>query len=137
MESSDRLEVLKQLERGEINAGEAEARLTAPAPVERVDTPPLDRTQLPAWVWQLGIWTLSAGVLVVVSGAWIIATTVRANILWLLFGVPIVLLGSLIIAIGASTFAGHWLYSTSTSKMRATGANRFAWVFLFQWGCSV
>lgn len=110
MESSDRLEVLKQLERGEINANEAEVRLNAPSPVERVDTPPFDRTQLPAWVWQLGIWALSAGVLVVVFGAWIIATTVRANILWLIFGVPIVLLGSLIIAIGASTFAGHWLY---------------------------
>jgi hypothetical protein len=110
MESSDKLEVLKQLERGEISASEAEARLNAPPTVERVDTPPFDRTQLPAWVWHLGIWTLSVGVLVVVFGAWIIAATVHANILWLVFGVPIVLLGSLIIAIGASTFAGHWLY---------------------------
>lgn len=110
MESADELEVLRQLERGEINAGEAEARLNASPVIERTDTPPFDRTQLPMWIRQIGLWTLFIGVLTIVLGTWIVAATVHANFLWLIVGLPIILLGSLISAIGASTFSGHWLY---------------------------
>lgn len=110
MESADELEVLRQLERGEISAGEAAARLNAPPVIERTDTPPFDRTQLPTWIQQIGIWTLFIGVLMIVLGTWIVAATVHANVLWLIVGLPIILLGSLVSAIGASTFSGHWLY---------------------------
>lgn len=109
MEISDTLGVLKQLERGEISAREADARLNTP-PLARLAAPPFDKSELPAWLrWAWSI-PLFGGTLIVVFGAWIIAATARANMLWFLLGVPIVLLGSLVIIIGASVFSGHWLY---------------------------
>lgn len=110
MENSDALKVLKQLERGEINADQAEARLNAPPVIERVEKPPFDRTQLPGWVHRIGVWTLFVGVLTIVCGAWIITVTYRTNIFLFLIGLAVVLWGTLLTALGAGTFTGHWIY---------------------------
>lgn len=125
MENSDQLGILKQLERGEISASEADARLNEPPLVEQIESPPFDRAQLPAWVGQIGFWAILIGVLVVILGTWIIAVTARANILWFLLGLPIVLLGALIISIGASAFSGHWLYVNVENSRRKNKSVRF------------
>jgi hypothetical protein len=125
MENLDTLGVLKQLERGEISATEADARLNAPS-VERIEMPPFDKTELPHWVrWAGGI-PLIVGTLIVVFGTWIIAATARTNILWFLLGIPIVLLGSLVIIIGASAFSGHWLYVNVEESRKNRHPVRFA-----------
>ena len=124
MENSDTLGVLKQLERGEISATEADARLNAPS-VERIATPPFDKSALPYWVRMAWSISLVIGTLIVVFGAWIIAATARANILWFLLGIPIVLLGSLVIMIGASAFSGHWLYVNVEESRKNRHAVRF------------
>lgn len=111
MDNSDTLGILEQLERGEINASEADARLNAPRPViERDFTPRVDERDVPEWIRRLWVYPLLAGVLLVGFGAWIIVATVHANILWWLLGLPIVLLGSLVLAIAASARSGHWLF---------------------------
>ncbi len=129
MDNASTLGVLRQLERGEISAREADTRLTAPPLVERVDAPPFERVQIPAWAERIGIVVLTAGIAIVWFGAWIIAATVRANILWLLFGLPLVLLGSLLLAIGASGFSGHWLYVNVEPSRQHRRAFRFAFPF--------
>jgi hypothetical protein len=50
------------------------------------------------------------GILIVCFGAWVIASTLHANVLWFLLGLPMVLLGSLLIAIAASARSAHWVY---------------------------
>lgn len=125
MENSDTLGVLKQLERGEISASEADARLNAPS-VERIATPPFDKSELPYWVRMAWSIALIVGTLIVVLGTWIIAATAHANILWFLLGIPIVLLGSLIIMLGASVFSGHWLYVNVEESRKNRHAVRFA-----------
>ena len=111
MDNSITLGILRQLERGEINANEAEARLETPVPqIERDLKPRLDEVDVPDWVRQLWIYPLTAGVLLVGFGGWVIAATVDANALWWLIGLPIVLLGSLVVAIAASAWSRHWLY---------------------------
>jgi hypothetical protein len=125
MENSDTLGVLRQLERGEISATEADARLNAPS-VERIETPPFDKSELPYWVRMAWSIPLIVGTLIVVFGTWIIAATVRANILWFLLGIPIVLLGSLVIIIGASAFSGHWLYVNVEESRKNRHPVRFA-----------
>ncbi len=111
MDNSDTLGILEQLERGEIDAREADARLNAPRPViERADAPREDARDVPEWIRRLWVYPLLAGVLLVGFGAWIIVATVHANILWWLLGLPIVLLGSLVLAIAASARSGHWLF---------------------------
>jgi hypothetical protein len=126
MTSSSTLEILKKLEHGEISAAEANDQLTTPPTVERIDAPPFDRTQLPWWIQQVGLWTWFGGTLMVCLGAWIVAATVHTNILWFFIGVPIVLLGALIISIGASTFAGHWLYVNVENTHKRHNNVRFA-----------
>jgi len=109
MDNLGTIDILKKLERGEISAHQANERLDAP-PVERIDSPPLDKMELPRWVRAIWYGTLAVGTLIVVFGAWIMAASANTNIFWFLLGVPIVLIGSLVIVIGASAFSGHWLY---------------------------
>ena len=109
MDNSDTLGILQQLERGEINANEADARLNAPT-VERNYDPRFEETDAPSWVRRLWVYPLIAGLLLVGLGAWIIVATVHANILWFLLGLPIVLLGAVVLSIAASARSGHWLY---------------------------
>ena len=125
MEHSDTLSVLKQLERGEISASQAEARLNVPPVVERVETAPFDRAQLPTWVRRIGVWTLLAGVLTIMSGTWIIMTTYRANIFLFLIGLAVVLWGTLLTALGAGTFTGHWIYINIDRSPQHKRAIRF------------
>jgi hypothetical protein len=111
MDNLGTLGILKQLERGEINANEAEARLDAPLPqIERDLEPRVDEIDVPDWVRQLWVYPLVLGLLLVGFGGWVIAATVDANVLWWLVGLPIVLLGSLVVAIAASARSGHWFY---------------------------
>ena len=118
MEHTNTLGILKQLERGEINANEADVRLNAPA-IERDFEPRLDM-QAPQWVQRLWMYPLVAGLLMVGFGAWVIVATVHANILWWLVGLPVVLLGSLVIAMSASAPWGHWLYVSIQQSERHT-----------------
>lgn len=120
MEQSNALGILKQLERGEINANEADARLNAPVPgVERDDEAPFEM-ETPQWVRRLWMYPLVVGLLMVGFGAWVIVATVHANILWWLVGLPIVLLGSFVIALSASAPWGHWLYVSIQDAERHT-----------------
>lgn len=125
MDNANTLGILRQLERGEISAAEADTRLTAPL-VERVATPPFDRAEIPAWLQRIWTMILIAGIAVVWLGAWIIAATVRANVLWFLLGLPTVLLGSLLIAIGAGAFSAHWVYVNVEPSRTRRHAIRFA-----------
>jgi hypothetical protein len=130
MDNAGTLGILRQLERGEISALEADTRLTTPPQIERVAAPPFDQIRLPAWLQRIWITLLIAGTAVVMLGAWIIAATVRTNaFLWLLFGVPFVLIGSLLLAIGAGGFSGHWLYVSVESSRKRQHAIRFALPF--------
>jgi hypothetical protein len=129
MDNASTIGILRQLERGEISANEADTRLAAPPPVERVTAPPFDQLQIPTWVKRIGVTLLVAGIAFVLFGTWIIAVTVRANILWFLFGLPLVLLGSLLIAIGAGGFSGHWLYINVEESRKRHHAIRFALPF--------
>ena len=128
MEHSDTLDILKKLETGEISADEARARLETPPVVERVETPPFDPAQIPNWVRRIWLVPLTLGVLIVVLGTWVI-TASRTNILWFLLGLPLVLLGSLVIAIGAGGFSGHWLYVNVEPLRKHHHAIRFALPF--------
>jgi hypothetical protein len=110
MDQSDTMGILRQLERGEINAHEADARLSAPPVIKRDYEPQFDATDAPNWVRQFWVYPLAVGILTVGLGAWIITATVNANILWFIFGLPIVLLGSFVIAVAASARSGHWMY---------------------------
>lgn len=109
MDNADTLGILRQLERGEINAREADARLYAPR-VERTDTPPFDKIDSPNWMRLMWSIPLTLGTLIVVLGTCIIAATVHANILWFLIGIPVVLFGTLLIVLGAGAFSDHWVY---------------------------
>ena len=129
MDNANTLGILRQLERGEISAVEADTRLTAPAAIERVAAPPFDRNELPIWLRRLWITLLVGGILVVMLGGWIIAATVRANILWFWLGLPTVLLGSLLLAIGAGAFSGHWVYLNVEPSRRRHQAISFALPF--------
>jgi hypothetical protein len=129
MDNPSTIGVLRQLERGEINAAEADTRLSTPPPIERVAVPPFDQMQIPTWVRRIAISVLMAGTGGVLLGAWIIAATVRANVLWFLLGLPIVLIGSLVIAIGAGGFSGHWLYVNVEPSRKHHHAIRFALPF--------
>ncbi len=110
LENSGTLGILKQLERGEIDATEADARLSAPPQIERDNEPRFDATDAPSWVRRLWSYPLVAGTVLVGLGAWIIVATVHANILWLVLGLPVVLLGAFVLAIAASARSGHWVY---------------------------
>ena len=111
MENSDTLGILQQLERGEIDVNEADARLVRPLPqVVRDLEPRLDETDLTERIQQLWVYPLFAGILLVGFGGWVIAATFGANVLWWLVGLPVVLLGSLVIANAAAARTGHWLY---------------------------
>ena len=129
MDNASTIGILRQLERGEINAAEADTRLAAPPLVERVATPPFDQVQIPTWVCRIGIIVLMVGIGIVLFGAWIITATVRANVLWFLLGLPLVLLGSLVIAIGAGGFSGHWLHVNVEHSRKHHHAIRFALPF--------
>jgi len=117
LENSGTLGILKQLERGEIDANEADARLNAPPQIERDAEPRFDETDAPSWVRRLWSYPLVAGTVLVGLGAWIIVATVHANILWLGLGLPMVLLGAFVLAIAASARSGHWVYV----NLRAAG----------------
>ncbi len=109
MNDAETLGILKQLERGEISAEQAEERFNAPPGIEHDYQPRAEGA--PDWMRRLWVYPLVAGILVVLFGAWIIAATVHANILWLICGLPLVLVGSLVLALAAAAVStGHWLY---------------------------
>ncbi|MBI4790036.1 MAG: hypothetical protein HY782_23625 [Chloroflexi bacterium] len=110
MDNADTLGVLRQLERGEISAAQADEWLSEPSAIERDHAPGIEETSAPKWVRRLWFYPLIAGLLIVGLGVWIIIATVHANILWFLFGLPILLLGTLIVAVAAGAESGHWLY---------------------------
>jgi hypothetical protein len=56
-------------------------------------------------------------VLIVLLGAWISAATVESNALWLVLGLPIILVGSFLVGVAASAQSGHWIYV----NIRGTG----------------
>jgi hypothetical protein len=124
MENTDTLGILKQLERGEISANEADSKLNAPA-IERIDASPLEKMEMPSWVRRVWGIPLAVGTLIVMFGTWIIAATVHTNIFWFLLGIPIVLFGTLFIVIGASAFSGHWLYVNVEGSRRNRHTVRF------------
>ncbi|MBI5651903.1 MAG: hypothetical protein HZC40_15925 [Chloroflexi bacterium] len=126
MDNSDTLGVLQQLERGEISSAEADARLNAPPQVERIEEPPLTFEGAPNWIRKLWIYPVISGLVGVAIGTWIIIATVHANVLWFLCGLPIVLLSSIILALGASATAGHWLYVNVQSSRKRKHTVRFA-----------
>ncbi len=125
MENTDALGVLKQLERGEISADEADARLNAPPQIERDESPHFDESAIPIWIRRIWVYPLIAGVLIVLLGTWIIAATVHANILWFLLGLPMVLSGSLLIALAAGTHSAHWVYVNIENSRKHRRAIRF------------
>lgn len=124
MDHLNTLDVLKKLERGEISADQANERLDTPT-VERIDGLPLDKMELPRWVRAIWYSVLAVGTLIVVFGAWILAASANTNIFWFLLGIPIVLIGSLVIVIGASAFSGHWLYVNVEESRRNRHTIRF------------
>ncbi len=109
MDHPDTLGILQQLERGEISAAQANERLEEPT-VERDYIPRVKHTGAPEWARRYWIYPLIVGLLIVGLGAWIIAATVHANILWFVLGLPILLLGTLVVAVAASAQSAHWLY---------------------------
>ncbi len=109
MDNSNTIGILKQLERGEISAAQANERLEEP-PVERDYIPPIEHKGAPEWARRYWVYPLMAGLVIVGFGAWIIAATVHANILWFVLGLPILLLGTLIVAVAASAQSAHWIY---------------------------
>ena len=109
MDNSDTIGILKRLERGEISAAQANEWLDHPT-VERDYVPPVEHKGAPEWARRYWVYPLIGGLLIVGLGAWIIAATVHANILWFLLGLPILLLGCLIVTVAASAQAAHWLY---------------------------
>lgn len=125
MEQAETLKVLEQLERGEISADQADARLNAPPVVERVKPASFDRAQWPAWIPRIGMWTLFAGVITIVIGAWIITATYRDNIFLFLIGLAIVLWGTLVTTLGAGTWTGHWIYVNIDRSRTGKRAIRF------------
>ena len=110
MDTNETLDVLKQLERGEINAAEAEDRLNAPPRVERMETAPNERVERPRWAQWLSLYIGGGSLVVVALGAWIMAASGRPNLLWFILGLPLMLLGSLVFALAATVQFGHWLF---------------------------
>ena len=129
MDNASTLDILRRLERGEISATEADTRLIAPSPVERVAAPPFGAMVIQSWVYRIGVVMLTAGIAIVLFGAWVIAATVHTNPLWFLLGLPLVLFGSLLIAIGAGGFSGHWLYINVEQSRKRHHAIHFALPF--------
>ena len=110
MEDSHTLNILKQLERGELDAEQANARLNAPPTVERDYAPRVEETSAPRWMRAIWLYALASGLVIVGIGAWIIAATVNANVLWFLCGLPILIFGALVLALGADLQSAHWVY---------------------------
>ena len=98
MEDSRTLDILRKLERGELDAAQANERLNTPPTVERDYVPRVEETPAPKWMRAIWIYLLLSGLAIVGIGAWIIIATVNANVLWFLCGLPILLLGALILA---------------------------------------
>ena len=115
MENQDTLGVLKQLERGEISADQAQARLNQPPTVD-VNPAPFEEPAMAKWIRRLWVWPLTVGVLTVVLGTWIIASTANVNVLWFFCGLPFVMLGALVIALAASAQSSHWIYINVENK---------------------
>jgi hypothetical protein len=126
MDNSDTLGILQQLERGEITPEEANVRLEAPYQVERMDTPVVELDAAPNWVRQLWVYPLISGLIGVGIGAWIIVSTVHANALWFVCGLPILLIGALVLALAATARAGHWLYVNIQESSKHKRTIRFA-----------
>lgn len=110
MEDSRTLEILKKLERGELDAAQANERLNAPPTVERDYVPRIEETPAPRWMKAIWIYLLISGLAIVGIGAWIIIATVNANVLWFLCGLPILILGALVLALGGDLQSAHWVY---------------------------
>jgi hypothetical protein len=126
MDDARTLEILKQVERGELAAEQANARLNAPPTVEREYMPRVEAAQAPSWVRAIWIYLLVSGLAVVGIGAWIIAATSNVNLLWLLCGLPILLLGALILALGADLQSAHWVYINVAQSRRSKRPIRIA-----------
>ena len=131
MDNSDTLGILKQLEQGEITAAQADEKLNAPPRVERVDAPRGEPVRAPAWAQGLWVYAFVAGMIAVGIGAWIIVATVNTNALWFLCGLPIVLIGSFILAFAATMQSAHWVYVNVQSSGRRRHNVRFGIPFPF------
>lgn len=110
MEDSHTLEILKKLERGEVSAEQASAQLNVPPTVERDYVPRIEEAPPPVWMRAVWLYALVSGLAIVGLGAWIIAATVNANVLWFLCGLPILVVGALVLALGADLQSAHWVY---------------------------
>jgi hypothetical protein len=111
MDNAGTLQVLKQLERGEIRAEEADARLNpASRLIERDYVPRTERMSVPQWAQELWQYPLMTGIGLVVLGAWVVAATARINALWLVLGLPLVLFGCLLMALAAGMRSRHWVF---------------------------
>ena len=128
MDNSDTLFILRQLERGEISKQEADARLNAASTVG-ANEPDRGGADRPDWLVKdrvsrllrrIWLYPLMAGVLIVGLGAWIITATVHANVLWFFCGLPVLLFGTLVVAVAASVQSAHWLYVNVDSGRRRT-----------------
>src|SRR5512142_2209913 len=120
--------ILKQLERGEISVEQADERLNEPPRVEQ-DSPPIPEVGAPAWFRRLWFYPLLGGLLIVGLGTGIITATVHANILWFVCGLPILLLGTLVLAIAATAQSAHWLYVNIEGGRRRRRNLRFGFPF--------
>lgn len=110
MEDSRTLDILKKLESGELDAAQANERLSAPPTVERDYVPRFEETQAPGWMRAIWIYLLLSELAIVGIGVWIIIATVNVNVLWFLCGLPILIFGALVLALGADLQHAHWVY---------------------------
>ena len=124
MTYQDTLGVLQQLERGEINADQAQARLDEPqSPTVEVNPAPFEEPAMAKWIRRLWVWPLTVGILTVMLGTWIISSTFKVNVLWFFCGLPFVLLGALVIALAASAQSSHWIYINVENKKKRRERN--------------
>ena len=124
MTSEDTLGILKKLERGEISADQAQARLDEPhTPTVELNPAPFEEPAMAKWIRRLWVWPLTVGILTVLLGTWIMASTANVNGLWFFCGLPFVMLGALVIALAASAQSSHWIYINVQNKGRKRKKN--------------
>lgn len=123
MMDSYTVDVLKELERGKINVEEANARLNAKLVNANA---PAFKPELPRWMRWLQLYAFVSGTAIVLFGAWIIVSTVHANILWLILGLPVLLLGAFILSLAAVFSSMDWIYFNIEQKWGRPRTIRFA-----------
>lgn len=74
-----------------------------------------DESHTPIPVRRYWLYILAVGTAIVLVGAWIIAAN-PASAWWFLCGLPIVLLGALVLWIAENARSGHWVYVNVNEK---------------------